>query len=73
MIKKPTGLKERIQNAESQPEIQELLKEGDGYAKASQSTQRQWRKAADLRVSQLQLTAIKADNAKSRKPAAVSC
>ena len=45
------GLKERIQNASTSKEVDDLLKKGKGFTWASEGTKRRWGKvAADSKV-----------------------
>jgi hypothetical protein len=49
-----TSLLERIEKASSNQEIQELLKLGSTYKKASVKTLKMWAKAATLRSKQIE-------------------
>ena len=41
------GLKERLEAATSQKEVDALLKEGKGYKDASEAIKRRWKKVAE--------------------------
>ncbi len=46
---KPVSLLDRIKQAGSNEELQDLLQEGDGYEYASQKTRSRWEKAVVAR------------------------
>ena len=41
------GLKERIENAQTSKEVNGLLKEGEGFKEASDSSRRRWQRVAE--------------------------
>lgn len=49
-----TGLKQRIELANSEQEIFDLLKQGENYAQASDKTKRRWQRVATERTKFLE-------------------
>jgi hypothetical protein len=50
---KPLGLREAIATAETEAEIQSLLREGDSFTLASEKTRRSWKATARRRLAEL--------------------
>lgn len=48
------GLKERIERANTEPEIAALLLEGGNYTQATDKTKRKWSRAANQRITFLE-------------------
>ena len=61
------GLIDRIRNAGTSKEVDELMKEGKGYESASSKTIRGWNRAAENRLKELGVTKADKKPKKSRK------
>tara|TARA_R100000458_G_C8017024_1_gene78475 strand:+ start:65 stop:247 length:183 start_codon:yes stop_codon:yes gene_type:complete len=58
------GLKERLQAATSQKEVDTLLEEGKGYKDASEAIKRRWQKVANATLTKINKSK---NNAKKEK------
>ena len=47
------GLKEKIQGATSEKEVDTLIKEGNGYKDASEAIKRRWKKVAEAALKRI--------------------
>lgn len=67
------GLREKIENANSEQEIVDLLKQGEKFEFANESTKRSWKSTARFRLTQLsnqipvQTPQVSSDQKKTQK------